>query len=112
MGGYRVQPGDPSCPYQKELPLNSSTSTLITNLQKWKPKVFTTPWDGRKSSTSNSTLHIFSVGISQYGNESGYPIQYAAASSHAIEDFFKSNQIKSNHKTLLRKRTSLAGVVQ
>jgi len=89
MDGYRVVPGDRTCSYQKELPAAGDVSQLVAKLQNWKPEVFTTRWDGQPSDTAKSTLHVLTVGVGEYLDNSGFdPLPYAAQSARAIEGFF------------------------
>jgi len=91
VNGFRVVPSDSACKYQKELPVGADSTSLVTQLQNWKPETFTTPWDGKQSATSQSTLHVLTVGVGQYPAGSGYDaLPYAASSAKAIQDFFLS----------------------
>jgi hypothetical protein len=65
----------------------------MQQLQNWKPEVVTTPWDGRPSDTARSTLHVLTVGVSQYPRDSGFDkLPYAVPSAKAIEGFFREQQ--------------------
>jgi WD40 repeat protein len=93
VDGYRVVPGESTCKYQKDLNLPSvgtKQSELIQKLENSKPVVFNTPWDGRLSSTATSTLHVLSVGVQRYPNDSGFDeLPYAVSSAKAVQDFFQ-----------------------
>lgn len=102
IGAYSVKPNDPTCKYQKELQSDGTTSEFVTKLQNWKPEIFTTPWDGRRSATVHSTLHVFTVGIGHYPTESGFdPILYAANSAKLVENFFNQESTgKSSYSNI------------
>jgi len=104
VNGYRVAPNDPTCKYQKELPATGSGGESVTALQSWKPQVFTTPWDGKPSDVAGSTLHVLSVGVAQYPEDSGFdPLPYAASSAKAVEDFFAA-QDRTSHRAYAQVR--------
>ncbi|WP_263354546.1 WD40 domain-containing protein [Acidicapsa acidisoli] len=91
VNGFRVVPDDHACKYQKELPIGAGSTSQMTQLQNWKPETFATPWDGKQSATSQSTLHVMTVGVGEYPAESGFDVlPYAVSSAKAIEDFFIS----------------------
>ena len=81
----------PTCKFEKSLTTGGAASTTpIAELQNWKAETVTTPWDGRPSETTHSTLHELTVGISQYPPESGFePLPYAVPSAKAVEEFFQ-----------------------
>jgi WD40 repeat protein len=91
--GY--EPGStPTCKFEKPLPTTDRNSAAMAEqLENWKPVVVTTPWDGKLSDTVDSTLHVLTVGISQYSTDSGFDqLPYAVPSAKAIEGFFREQQ--------------------
>lgn len=55
------------------------------SLSRRNPGLITTPWDGQPSDTHRSTLHLLTVGISQY-HDSGFDVlPYASRSAKAVE---------------------------
>lgn len=88
----------PTCRFQKKLPnAGANAVVLMKQLQNWKSEVITTPWDGKPSDTRQSTLHVLTVGVSQYPSNSGFDrLPYAVTSAHAIESFFKELGTRAN----------------
>jgi caspase domain-containing protein len=88
-----------TCKFEKQLPpTGSDPIALMRQLRNWKPEVITTPWDGKPSDTTHSTLHVLTVGVSRYPNpkDSGFdPLPYAVPSAKAIEGFFREQQASS-----------------
>jgi len=95
VNGYG--PGTTStCKFEKLLPTSiANSNTLTAQLLKPNSDVFTTPWDGRLSATSGSTLHVLTVAVSQYPSISGFDrLPYAVPSARALEEFFRAQQVK------------------
>jgi hypothetical protein len=84
----------PTCKFEKALITGSGSSTAVLDrLKNWKPEVVTTPWDGKPSETSNSTLHVLAIGISEYPTDIRFPrLPWAVPSAKAIEDLFREQQ--------------------
>ncbi len=84
----------PSCKFEKQLPTTGKSSAeLKKQLQNWRPEVITTPWDGKRSHTAHSTLHVLAIGVSDYPSASGFDrLPYAVPSAKAIEGFFHEQQ--------------------
>ncbi len=92
VGGFRIDPLDKTCPYQKELPVTGSDAqSLATQLSNWKPEQISTAWDGKRSTdTAAATLHVLVVGVGEYPRESDLDrLPYAASSARAIDAFFR-----------------------
>ncbi len=90
--GFRIDPQDKTCPYQKELPVaGSDAQTLAARLSNWKPEQVSTAWDGKQSTdTAAATLHVFVAGVGEYPRDSGFDrLPYAASSARANESFFR-----------------------
>jgi hypothetical protein len=87
----------PTCKFEKQLTASSPNSAAaMAQLEKWRPETIVTPWDGRVSETSRSTLHVLTVGVSQYPASSGFDtLPYAVPSAKAIDAFFRSQQRSS-----------------
>jgi WD40 repeat protein len=98
INGFRVDPADSTCKYQAEVPASEDNQTeYLRGLESGKVETFKTPWDGKPSATANSTLHVLSVGASQYPSESGFdPLPYAATSARAIEKFFDDQRLRAD----------------
>jgi WD40 repeat protein len=93
VNGFR--PGTTgSCKFEKVLSTAGlNASKLLKQLQNWKAEVVTTPWDGRSSDTTHSTLHILTIGVSEYASDSRFPqLPWAVPSAKAIEAFFRDQQ--------------------
>lgn len=91
--GYQVAPDDKTCRYQKKLPAAGNPAALMQKLENWQLDDLTTPWDGKRSSTANATLHVLTVGIAAYPAGSGFDVlPYAAASARAVEEFFAQHR--------------------
>ena len=93
VNGYGVGT-TPTCKFEKALPRTGANSTaFMQQLQNWKPEIVTTPWDGKLSETSHSTLHVLTIGVSKYPATSGFEqLPYAVPSAKAIEGFFHEQQ--------------------
>jgi WD40 repeat protein len=99
INGYKIDPTDPTCKYQKALANSEHDAPdMIKRLEAWTPERLDTPWDGRSSDTKQSVLHVLTVGVSSYvENRSGFgPVPYAAPSARAIERFFRNQQSLDN----------------
>lgn len=92
--GYGVNRNDAACEFWKELPtFGTDSKAVIQQLQNWKPELVTTAWDGKHSDTQHSTLHVLTVGVSQYPSDSGFSgVSWAVPSSKAIEGFFRDQK--------------------
>ena len=87
----------PTCNFEKPLPsAGKDPAASMQQLQNWKPEVVSTPWDGKSSDTKRSTLHVLTVGVSQYTGSGFDPLPYAVPSAKAIEAFFRKQQASSN----------------
>lgn len=95
INGYGVNREDPTCKFWKELSLDRTNSAAVMEqLNNWKQEVITTPWDGQQSDTSRSTLHVLTVGISLYPEDSGFvQVPDAVPSAEEIERFFREQQV-------------------
>jgi len=91
--GYSRGP-NAGCPYEKVLHVErGSPENLLRSLNKYRIEPEKTPWDGKLSVTRNSTLHVQTIGISDYGEQSGrQPLPWAATSAKSIESFYRKQQ--------------------
>jgi WD40 repeat protein len=89
INGYHLNRGSASCPYWKDLP-DPNSGLLLKQLQHSETLAAHTPWDGMSSVASRATLHVLTVGISNYEDSNVYPdLAYGASSARAIEGFFR-----------------------
>lgn len=105
VGGFRIDPQDRTCPYQKELALSGSDPAVTARrLTDWKPASVSTAWDGKRSTaTSGATLHVFVAGVSAYPADSGFDhLPYAASSARAIEAVFRAQSRQLSPYTAVR----------
>jgi WD40 repeat protein len=87
--GFRVVSSDQTCPYRMELSYSGDLAALVAKLRQWQPELLRTPWDGKPSSTLESTLHVLTIGVGKYGDGSGFEtLPSATTSAKAVEDFF------------------------
>jgi WD40 repeat protein len=95
VNGY--EPGStPTCRFEKRLSPDGNSADRIKQLENWKPETITTPWDGKSSGTAHSTLHVLTIGVSQYPEASGFdPLPFASPSARAIEEFFRGQQTRT-----------------
>jgi WD40 repeat protein len=96
VNGYQTGT-TPTCKFEKTLPIRDTNSAaLMEQLRNWKPAAGSTPWDGKSSDTTHSTLHVLTVGISQYPAGSNFDqLPYAVPSANAIQSFFRGQQARA-----------------
>jgi hypothetical protein len=93
VNGY--EPGTtPTCKFEKQLATRGPTTTAaMESLQNRNREQLVTRWDGKSSETVHSTLHVLTVGVSQYPKLSGFDsLPYAVSSAKEIEMFFREQE--------------------
>lgn len=92
--GFRADPSDPTCQFQKELSVSKfDPEGLAQELRDWKSEPLRTPWDRLSSDTTHATLHVVTIAVSSYPASSGLdPLPYAVPSAQAIEAFFREQR--------------------
>jgi WD40 repeat protein len=98
VDGYRPGP-TPTCKFEKALRgISESAEALSQRLQSSPADQIALPLPTRPSETRSSTLHVFTIGVSQYAPASGFDrLTYAVPSANAVEEFFRGQSDSRRH---------------
>lgn len=85
-GDFRVVPSDASCKYQQELSVRGSAKAFVDAISR-PAGMISLPVT--QTPVSRSTLHVLTIGISEYRSEADFSrLPFAATSARALEEFF------------------------
>lgn len=97
VAGFRYEPADATCRYRKLLPDVGNQVELISSI-KISQSAGEAEWQGTESDTTGSTLHVLTVGITDYPAASGAKtLPFSVKGAKAVENFFIAQRDGGRH---------------